>query len=75
MRNEAQLVKKIVRKYKLQDTAQDSKDKEFWVKQSYEEKLKVLERLRTIWQKMNPNKTSNGDPKRFRRVFRIVKQA
>ena len=65
---------KTVRKYALKDPAQDRDDLEFWKKQSYEEKISVVETLRQIWMKMNLKQSNNADFKRLRRVFRITKQ-
>ncbi len=66
---------KFVRKYALNDPAQELDDKEFWKNQTYEYKIEVLENLRRIWAKMNPERQGHGDLKGFRRVFRITKRA
>ena len=56
---------KTVRKYALKDSAQDRDDLEFWKKQSYEEKISVVETLRQIWMKMNLKQSNNADFKRL----------
>jgi hypothetical protein len=66
---------KTVKKYSLGDPAQELDDKEFWKNQSYEYKILVLESLRGVWSKLNPEWRENGNIKGFRRVLRIVKQA
>jgi len=66
---------KTVKKYLVNDPAQEEEDKEFWAQQSYEYKILVLESLRRTWQKMNPNRNEDGDLQGFRRVLRIAKQA
>jgi len=68
-------MEKSVRKYSLNDPAQELDDKEFWKNQSYEYKVEVLESLRHIWAKMNPDWRTHGDLKGFRRVFAVVKRA
>jgi hypothetical protein len=68
-------MEKTVRKYALRDSTQELDEKEFWKNQTYEYKIHVLESLRRMWFKMNPNWQENGDLKGLRRVFRIVKRA
>jgi hypothetical protein len=68
-------MEKFVRKYSLNDPAQELDDKEFWKNQSYEYKVEMLERLRLIWAKMNPEWQEHGDLQGFRRVFAVTKRA
>jgi len=68
-------MEKFVRKYLLKDPAQELEDREFWKNQSYEYKVEVLESLRHIWIKMNPEWQEHGDLKGFRRVSAIIKRA
>ncbi|GJQ21713.1 MAG: hypothetical protein HBSIN02_20680 [Bacteroidia bacterium] len=69
------VTKATVRKYNMRDSSREREAIEFWKGRSHEEKISVLEMLRTIWIKMNSEQWKHGDFKRFRRVLRIVKQA
>lgn len=64
-----------LRQYSLQDPAQDRDSREFWGRQSIENKLMVLEQLRRIWLKFDPQRLKHGNLQRFRRVLRVVQRA
>jgi hypothetical protein len=68
-------MKKHVKVYHLGDPRQEFDERQYWPKRSYQYKLSVLEQLRAAWVKMIPKRRVNGDFKRLRRVFRIIKQA
>jgi len=68
-------MEKTIQKYALKDPSQELDEKDFWKNQNYEYKILVLESLRRVWSKMNPEWSGHGDLKGLRRVLRITKQA
>ena len=68
-------MKKFFKIYNLYDLKQYRDEKKFWEAQTLEYKISVLEIIRQEYTKLSVGKRKNGNRKRFRRVFRILKRA
>jgi len=61
---------KRIKIYDLHDPQQYEDEREYWRKKTPEEKLEVLEAIRSTWNKLDQNQHEN--PPGFQRVFRII---
>lgn len=72
---EVPLMDKVVKKYHLSDSQQESDEKKYWQRQSAEHKLEVLESLRRDAFKLGIYPEEHECRRRLRNVFKVAKRS